>query len=219
MYRGVIFDMDGTLVDNMMVHHRAWQTELRLHGIDWPLEEIKEKVHGVNTELLERLFGGTFTPEERIAISQHKEEVYRNIFSSELQLIRGVDSFLRELKQNQIPMCIASAAPEGNVSFVVDGLELAEFFVGIFHAGHVTKGKPDPEIFHMAAEAMRLPPQDCIVFEDSVTGAETAKNAGMKAVVVTTTHSPSEFQQFDHILDFIPDFNGMSMDRLRQLHS
>ena len=85
--KGFIFDMDGTMIDNMMVHHRAWQQKLREYGIDWSLEEVHAKVHGVNVELLERLFGDRFTLAERIQISKEKEAAYRTIYQPELKLI------------------------------------------------------------------------------------------------------------------------------------
>jgi len=71
----------------------------------------------------------------------------------------------------------------------------------------VKKGKPDPEVFLLGAEALQIPPEDCVVFEDSITGAAAAKNAGAAAIIVTTTHEEKEFIEFDHILGFIKDFS------------
>ena len=72
MPKAIIFDLDGTLVDNMMVHHVAWQATLREHGLDLPLEEVKAKIHGINEEILLRIFGDRFTRDERRIISQQK---------------------------------------------------------------------------------------------------------------------------------------------------
>ena len=78
--KGIIFDLDGTMVDNMMIHHRAWQQKLKELGMVLSLSEVMLKVHGVNEEILERLFGDKFTPEQRIVFSREKEAEYRNIF-------------------------------------------------------------------------------------------------------------------------------------------
>ena len=214
--KGIIFDMDGTMIDNMMVHHRAWQHQLKGLGLDWSLEEVKEKVHGVNTEILERLFGDRFSPIEREQISQQKEAAYREIFKDSLQLVDGLDRLLDELKTAGIPMAVGTAAPVENVDFVLDTLGIRHYFKGVFHAGSVENGKPDPEIFQKAAGSMGLDPKDCLVFEDSVTGAETAKRAGSQTIILTTTHEEAEFSAFTHIQKFAKDFREISWPYLQK---
>lgn len=212
--KGIIFDMDGTMVDNMMVHHRIWQQVLKDLGLDWSIEKVKAEVHGVNTEILKRLFGDTYSDEERLAISNRKESAYRDYFQSKLKLIDGLPAFLEQLYKANIPMAIGTAAPADNANFVLDTLNIRHYFKGVFHAGSVRKGKPNPEIFLKAAASLDLNPDDCLVFEDSVSGAATAKNAGCKAIIVTTTHSKEEFAHFDHILQFINDYNEIQLENL-----
>lgn len=214
--KGIIFDMDGTMVDNMMVHHRAWQRQLRELGLEMSLDEVKEKIHGVNEEILWRLFGERLSANERREIAAAKEAAYRSIFADELALLPGLLSLLEELKAAGIPMAIGTAAPPENVDFVLDGLGLRPYFVAVYHAHSVQKGKPDPEIFALGADAMGVSLADCIVFEDSVTGAEAARRAGSKAIIVTTTHAEAEFAAFDHILAFIKDYQGVTLDALMQ---
>ncbi|MEM1123276.1 MAG: HAD family phosphatase, partial [Bacteroidota bacterium] len=182
--KGFIFDMDGTLIDNMMVHHRAWQQKLRAYGVDWSLKEVMEKVHGVNVELLERLFGDRFTPEERIRISAEKEEAYRAIYQEEIKPIEGLLDFLETAKAANIPMAIATAAPPENAYFVLENLPIKPYFKALFHSDDVSRGKPDPQVFELAADALRLPLQNCLIFEDSLTGAEAAKRAGCPAIIL-----------------------------------
>lgn len=211
MFKGIIFDMDGTMVNNMMVHHRAWQRTLTELGLPMTIEEIKEKVHGINEEILERLFGERFTLEERRRISRVKEEVYREIFLPELRLVRGLPVFLEHLNIAGIPMAVGTAAPPENVDFVIDNLNLRRYFTGIFDAKSVERGKPDPEVFEKAADSMGLSPADCLIFEDSVTGAETIRRAGAQGVIVTTTHGREEFARFNHIIRFIDDYEGLDL--------
>jgi beta-phosphoglucomutase len=215
--KGVIFDMDGTMVNNMMIHHRAWQRKLAELGLKLTLEEVKEEIHGVNTELLERIFGDRFSPEDRIRISDEKEAEYRRIFLPELKAVAGLKPLLENIQKAGLPMSIGTAAPPDNVHFILENLQLQSYFKAVFHSGHVTKGKPDPEIFLKAAASLGLPTEECLVFEDSVTGAETAKRAGCKAIIVTTTHTPEEFRHFNHILAFIPDFRGLTTERMTSL--
>jgi beta-phosphoglucomutase len=205
--KGIIFDLDGTMVDNMMVHHRAWQSKLKTLGLDLHLDEVMEKVHGVNEEILERLFGDLYTLEERKQHSFEKEEEYRRIFKSELKLIEGLPQFLITLQERGVPLAIGSAAPPENVDFVLDNLNIRHFFKVILHARSVARGKPDPEIYQKAAAGLNLSPEECLIFEDSPVGAEAARRAGSKVVIVTTTHAAPEFAKFTNVIKFISDYN------------
>jgi beta-phosphoglucomutase family hydrolase len=209
MIQGFIFDMDGTMVDNMMVHHRAWQRKLAENGLDLTLEEVKENIHGINEEIIERLFGDRFTPEDRRRIAGEKEAAYRDIFLPELKLLDGLEAFLRTAHAIGIPMGIGTAAPRENVDFVLDNLGLRPLFKSIFDAKMVTKGKPDPEVFLKVAEQLALKPENCLVFEDSPTGAEASRRAGMAAVIVASTHRPEEFAHFDNVVQIISDFSAL----------
>jgi len=215
--KAIIFDMDGTMVDNMMVHHRAWQHTLKELGIEFTLEQVKAEIHGINEEIIKRLFGDRFSPEERHKIAWDKEARYRTIFKDQLQLIAGLPKFLDELHQEQIPLAIGTAAPPENVDFVLDELKLRPRFRSVLHAQNVTKGKPDPEIFIKSADNLGIDIADCVVFEDSVVGVETALNAGCTVVVVTTTHQVSEFDQFSNILSFIIDYQQITISKLNTL--
>lgn len=209
MIQGFIFDMDGTMVDNMMVHHRAWQRKLAENGLDLTLDEVKASIHGINEEIIERLFGERFSAEERRRIASEKEAAYREIFLPELKLIAGLDTFLRTAHALGIPMGIGTAAPRENVDFVLDNLGLRPMFRAVFDAKMVSKGKPDPEVFLKVAEQLAVKPENCLVFEDSPTGAEASRRAGMAAVIVTTTHAPEEFARFEHVLRIISNFSEL----------
>ena len=197
------------MVDNMMAHHRAWQRKLRSLGMDMELEEVRRKIHGVNEEILLRLFGDRFNDEERRHHAQDKEAEYRRVFKEELQLLDGLPGFLKAARESELPMGIGTAAPKENVDFVLDNLELRDWFGAVKHAGDVMKGKPDPEIYQLVAEGLNMPVQECVIFEDSPTGAEAAYNAGSPVVVVTTTHEPSEFSHLSNVLAYIEDFSAL----------
>ncbi len=209
MIQGFIFDMDGTMVDNMMVHHRAWQRKLAALGLELSLEEVRQTIHGINEEIIERLFGERFSPEERRHIAGEKEAEYRKIILPELQLIDGLDEFLQAATAQNIPMGIGTAAPPENVNFVLDELQLRPLFRCVIDSKMVTKGKPDPEVFLSVAEQLGLNPENCLVFEDSPTGAEASRRAGMPAVILSTTHTPEEFARFDNILRIVSDFTDL----------
>ena len=209
-----MFDLDGTLVDNMMVHHRAWQRSLSELGLEYSLERVKKEIHGVNLEILERLFGDTYTHEDRVRIAWDKEAAYREIFAPELaeKTVGGALDFIRAAYAQDVPMAIGTAGPEENASFVIDALGLRELMGHVVHSGMVTKGKPHPEVFQQAADGIGVPLIDCLIFEDSVTGAQAANNAGCPVVVLTTTHQREEFEGLD-VAAFREDFRGLSVER------
>lgn len=209
--KAAIFDMDGTMVDNMMVHHRAWQKELADLGLVLDLDEVRRQVHGINEEILARLFGDRFTEAEREQIAWRKESRYREIFLKELKLIEGCAALLDQLRTLEIPIAIASAAPPENVDFVVDNLDLRSYFKAILHSKSVTKGKPDPEIYLKTAAQLGVDAKSCIVFEDSPTGAKSSANAGCQTVVITTTHTREEFEGITNIKTFIKDFTELNL--------
>lgn len=207
--QAVIFDMDGTMIDNMMIHHQAWQKQLASLGIKLPLDEVKARIHGVNEEILKREFGNRFSPEERRQIAWDKEAAYRRIYKDQLELIKGLPAFLDQLDTYQIPYGIGTAAPGENADFVVDELNIRSRFKTIVHAGHVQKGKPDPQVFELVAKGMGVPIQDCLIFEDSPTGAEAAERAGASSIILMTTHQPKEFAHFSSVFKTIPDFTHL----------
>lgn len=210
----LLFDLDGTLVNNMMVHHRAWQRKLRELGLDYSLERVKDEIHGVNLEILERLFGDRFTREERKQIAGDKEAAYREIFADDFgaNIVPGALEFIRQAHTTGIPMAIGTAGPKENAEFVIDRLGIGELMGHVVHSGMVSKGKPDPEVFRQGAEVLGVPLDECIIFEDSVTGAQAANNADAAVIVLTTTHAEDEFTE-QKVTDFRPDFTGLEVVR------
>jgi beta-phosphoglucomutase len=208
--KALLFDLDGTLVDNMMVHHRAWQRKLAELGLDYRLERVKEEIHGVNLEILERLFGDRFTVAERKQIAWDKEAAYREIFAVDFvaNIVPGALDFIRQAHAAGIPMAIGTAGPQENAEFVVENLGVGHLLGHLVHSGMVSRGKPDPEVFQQGADVLGVELADCIIFEDSVTGAGAANNAGCPVVVLTTTHQEGEFADKE-VAAFRPDFTGM----------
>lgn len=211
MHKALIFDMDGTMVDNMMTHHFGWQKTLAVYGLHLSHEEVVAKCHGKNVEIIERLFPGRFTVEERERISFEKESWYRSIFLPDLKLVNGLPALLETAKQVGIPMGIGTAAPKANVDFVLDNLNIRHYFQAVVDAEDVDKGKPDPGVFYAVADKLGVSYQDCLVFEDSPTGAKTAFNAGMKAIILTTTHKAEEFETIPAVLRCVPDYTGIDI--------
>jgi len=208
-YEAFIFDLDGTLVDNMMVHHRIWQQFLENLGISMTIDEVLQTIHGVNVEIIERLFPNQYTFAEKNELGNQKEALYREQFKDEVELIPGARDFLQTLHDSGVATGIGTAAPKENMDFVIDSLQLHDYFQAFVHSGMVSKGKPDPEVFLQVADQLGVTLQNCIVFEDSPTGAAAGSNGGADVVVITTTHTPNEFQGIDKVIGFINDYTDV----------
>ncbi|HEX8427085.1 HAD family phosphatase [Hymenobacter sp.] len=214
--KAFIFDLNGTMIHDMEYHTRAWQHLLNHDlGGNFSWDEIKPQMYGKNQEVLVRLFGSDkFTEEEMERLAIEKEKRYQEEFLPHLQLLPGLHDFLESAYQRQIPMAIGSAAIPFNIDFVLDNLNIRHYFTAVVSADDVVLSKPHPETFLKAAAQLHVPPADCIVFEDVPKGAEAAQNAGMQAVVLTTTHQPPEFIHLPNVLHFANDFTDEFMNSL-----
>lgn len=208
MIKAILFDLNGTMIDDMEYHTTAWFDILNNDlKANLSVEQVRKEMYGKNQEVLVRIFGDKkFSMDEMNNLSVEKERRYQKAFLPQLKLIRGLDEFLKEVRAKQIKTAIASAAIPFNINFVLDNLRLRNMFDVIVSAEDVTKSKPDPETFTKAAELLNTEPNDCIVFEDAPKGVEAAQNAGMKTVVLTTMHEKEEFAQYDNIVAFAKDY-------------
>jgi beta-phosphoglucomutase len=207
--RALIFDLNGTMINDMEFHIRAW-TEILNNDLKAGLkpEQVKSQMYGKNSELLVRVFGeGRFSENEMQYWSLEKEKRYQKAYTPHLQLIKGLKDLLDKALVHQIPMAIGSAAIPFNIDFILDKLDIRKYFSAIVSADDVAISKPDPETFLKAAVLINTKPSDCLVFEDAPKGVEAAGHAGMSCVVLTTMHTRSEFPVTDHILSFIQDYS------------
>jgi beta-phosphoglucomutase family hydrolase len=187
-----IFDMDGTLVDNMRYHSEAWVALSRRLGLDATAERFEREFAGKkNEEILPILLGRPVPPEELAQLAEEKETHYRKLYAPHLSLMPGAEAFIARLRSAGVRLAIATAAPTGNRTMVLDGLGIRSLFARVVGAEEVRRGKPAPDIFLAAAQAIGAEPSTCVVFEDAVNGILAARAAGMFAVGITTT-TPAE---------------------------
>ncbi len=212
--KAFLFDLNGTMIDDMSYHIGAWYRLLNDLGAGLSMEAVKKECYGKNSELLERIFPGKFSDEEKAKMEIAKETEYQKQFKPLLKLIQGLDGFLEKAYQQKIPMAIGSAAIMFNIDFVLDGLNLRHYFPAIISAELVKESKPHPETYLVCAEKLGVAPENCIVFEDAPKGVEAAQNAGMRCVVITTMHTKEEFGAYNNIECFISDYHDAQLDKL-----
>jgi beta-phosphoglucomutase family hydrolase len=214
MKKAFLFDMNGTMVDDMAYHVTAWREIVNNLGANLSVEEMKWECYGKNDELLERIFPGRFTDAEKKEMGYAKEKAYQKTYRPHLQLLPGLKDFMEKARQAGIKMGIGSAAIMYNIDFVLDGLGIRHYFDAIVSADDVKISKPDPETFTKCADQLGVAYEDCVVFEDATKGVEAAQHAGMKSVVVTSFHEPAAFDYLPDVLFFVHDFTGERLEEL-----
>ncbi len=211
---GILFDMDGVLVDSNPVHKRVIQDFCSRHGKEVSGPYFLEHISGrTNKEWISHLFPDK-SDREIVLLADEKEQLFRETFDPAAAALPGLHPFLRELKDHRIPMAVATSAPEKNADFILEGLGITAFFDAVLHSDHVTSGKPHPEIYIKSARAIGLATGQCVVFEDSVAGVAAARKAGARVIGVTGTHTREELRNCDRI---IAGFGEITLADLVQL--
>ncbi|XOV94238.1 MAG: HAD family hydrolase [Bacteroidota bacterium] len=212
---GLIFDMDGVIVDNNKYHFLAWQKLGEKYGINISPEYYKDNMNGRTIkELIRTVFKDI--PEGDVShLGEEKEATYRDLYKDLITPNKGIMSLLDLAKKEGIPMVVGTSAPLANVEFTIDRLNLRDYFVDILDERAVTLGKPHPEIYLKCAKAINRDNANCIVFEDAVSGIKAGKAAGSKVVGVATSHSREELDA-DMVID---NFEGFGLQQIRSVLS
>ncbi len=211
----IIFDLDGTLIDNNAYHIEAWKAFHHKIGRPFSLEEYKTTFNGkINRDIFHYIFQRKLSAEEIEQMTEEKESLYRELYAPHIEPVPGLIDFLDELYHAGIPMAVATSGLPVNIQFMFDRVSIEKYFVTVVNSTHVSKGKPDPEIFLKAADFLDADPGKSIAFEDSVSGVVSAKAAGMKVVGLVTTHAREDLDRADLI---IKDYTEINFQQLQQL--
>jgi beta-phosphoglucomutase len=192
--RAIIFDIDGTLVDNMALHAEAFSVFAGRHGLAPLTPEDRARLDGRrNSEIFPILFNREVPREEWMAYETEKEGLYRELSRGRLSPMKGLMRLLSHYRAAGVPMALATSAPEPNVVHTLDEIGLTGEFQIIVRGDQVGRGKPAPDVFIAAAERLTMAPADCLVFEDAPMGIVAAQAAGMPVVALTTSFSAAHF--------------------------
>jgi beta-phosphoglucomutase len=196
---GVVFDMDGTLLDNMPFHEEAFNTFAARHGLPALTLETRKWMDGKrNRDIFPYLFTTrTLTPADVERLADEKESLYRQLSKGRLASLPGLDRLLAVLDARGIPVSLATSAPRANVEHTLAELGLGQRFAIVARSDEVAHGKPFPDVFLEAARKMGVPPERCLAFEDAPAGIIAARAAGMWCVGVTTSYPRDVLEHTD----------------------
>ncbi|MEX0648028.1 MAG: HAD family phosphatase [Balneolaceae bacterium] len=211
---GVIFDMDGVLTDSNPVHKETIERFCKKYNKEVSEDFLLKHVFGrTNQEWIPDLFGN-LSGEEVSRLADEKEAMFRDIFDPLPSVIPGLFDFLDQLDKHNIKSVVATSAPRENADFILSALSIENYFDTVLDSSHVDKGKPDPQVYLKAADAIGYPPEKCIVFEDSLSGVEAGIRAGAKVIGITSTHTAEEMENCDKVVD---DFTELDFEILEGL--
>jgi beta-phosphoglucomutase len=197
---GVLWDMDGVMVDNGELHYQAWKAALSQYNIPFTREFFTETFGMNNRGILNYLLGQAPDANFCQTVSEQKEQLFRQSTHGQVKPLPGVIELIRLFRSMNFRQAISSSAPQENIDAIVDELKIRESFSAIV-SGNKMNGKPAPDVFLAAAQALCLPAQNCLVIEDAVVGVEGAKRAGMLCLAVTNTNPREALRKADAVVD------------------
>lgn len=217
--RAAIWDVDGTLVDTAELHFAAWAEACRELGRPFSRADFAATFGRRNPEIIAWLFGARFGAKETVEIGEHKEELYRAAARKQgVVPLPGVVALLEALHRLGFRQAVGSSAPRGNLDLILTMTNMARFFSAVVAAEDTQRGKPDPQVFQIAAEHLGVPPEQAVVFEDAVAGVQAAKAGSMKCVAVSFVgHHPEEKLRQAGADLVVATLEAVSAETVRQL--
>ncbi len=212
--KGVIFDLDGVLIDTGSFHKQAWYDLAQKERFEISDEVFYSTFGMQNHEIIPILAGRDLPPEEIERLSEWKEKRYRDLVAGKMTLLAGAKNLIDHLKKKGFLLAVGTSTPRVNVSLVLEQIPTLNSFDVLVTGEEVRKGKPHPDTFLKAAEKLSLAANRCVVLEDAVQGVEAGKAAGMAVVAVTTTRSPEDLKRADLIVDSLAELRAEDFDGL-----
>ncbi len=214
--KALLFDLDGTLIDSMPLHHEAWRQWYAAQGLPFDEAGFFAATAGrTNAEILADLFPARGEA-ERWQMAEDKEAMYRALARERLQLIDGAMAVLDAARGQGLKLAVCTASPPGNLAVAFERFGFGERVDTVTSPADGLRGKPHPDIFAEAARRLGAAPADCIVFEDAPLGVEAARRAGMRAFALTTTLPASAFAGFPNLIGSASSFAGLRLEQLFQ---
>ena len=210
---GLILDMDGVLVDSAAPHWESWKRLGEEIGLPVTEGQFRESFGRGNRDIIPLIFGRDDETSIR-RLSDRKEELYRDLIRDRVPAVDGAGDLVRSFYDAGFKLAIGSSGPRENVELVLAGMRIDRYFHTLVTAGQVTRGKPDPQVFELAAEGLGISPRRCAVVEDAPAGIEAALAAGATAIALASTHPPERLQRAHHVVTTLRALSAGSIEQL-----
>ncbi len=212
--KAVLFDMDGTIMDSMPWHDKSWKEFLQRKNLDFTPQLWAALHHGTLVDIMPRIFGESISLEDIWRLGMEKEAIFKELYRGNTEPLAGVKEFLLELRAAGIKTALATAADRSNANFALDELDFHRLFDVVVSSNEVPVGKPEPDVYLFAAHCLKSDPENCVVFEDSSSGIESGRRAGMKVIGVQTTIKDMSLLPVEKA---IQDYTAISLKELNHI--
>jgi len=212
--KAVIWDMDGIIVDSAQHHLKGWQIVFQERGANYTEEDFWRNTGKRSDTIIKSVLGEKISPDEIMAIIREKDETFRQLMGQNIRPLPGVLKLITSLKEHGFKIAIASSAPIKNIRLITQSLKIHKHFDAIVSGWETTKGKPNPQIFLLAAEKLGVEAESCIVIEDAISGVTASKRAGMRCIAVTNTTPREELREADLVIDTLEEITVDDLERL-----
>jgi beta-phosphoglucomutase family hydrolase len=210
----VIFDMDGVLVDSYDAHFASWQGMYKELQIEYSEEDFAADFGRTSRDILARRFGDTLTADRIRELDERKEALFRDYLRQKFVAMDGAIELIDSLSADGFRIAVGSSAPTANIALCLEKLGRGNKVSAIVTGQDVTRGKPDPQVFLLAAERLGVAPKYCAVVEDAVHGIEAANAAGMRSIALSGTANRAQLAAAALVVDSLRE---LTPDRLRKL--
>jgi len=215
MQSAVIFDMDGVLVDSYHAHYQSWVAMAQREGFTFTEEQFAPTFGRTSREIIAHFWGADLTDERIAEMDAAKEAEYRRIVEDDFPAMPGARELIERLAANGFPLAVGSSGPPENVAMVLDQLGVGACFRAVVTGMDVTRGKPDPQVFLIAAERLDVAPPRCVVIEDAPAGVAAARAAGMKSIgLVSTGRTREELAEADLVVRHLSELSPEGIRKL-----
>ncbi len=210
---GVIFDMDGVLIDSYEAHFEAWRRMLQNHGLDINEAQFAATFGQTNADIFAGLFP-SLAKDRYAALGEEKEAIFRQVITRRFPEKAGASNLIRDLQAAGARLAIGSSGPPENVRAVLARLPAGALFEATTDGSEIRRGKPHPEVFLKAAAKISLPPESCVVVEDAPVGVAAGKAAGCAVIAVTGTAPRSQLKAADLVVDSLRELDAVRIKAL-----
>ena len=189
MKKGIIFDMDGTIVDSLPYHYKAWKIFFKENKVENFSERLKDYKGGGTLDLMTAVYGDKYSRKELNIMTDDKEIIFREIYKNNVEPIKGFMKMFEFIKSKKILVGLASNAIRKNVKMILNELKIYKEFDSIICGDEVKIGKPNPEMFNKTVSRFKLKKKECLIFEDSLEGVSAAVNSEVDVIGITSSTS------------------------------